>query len=156
MTALSFAGAAYCLPKFFGKLRAMTRGPLPDVSAEQIRRLGAAVLARREALGIRQEDVTAAGDGRPSTTTLSKLENGVGPAPSRKTLDGLDQGLRWAQGSAKAVLLEGRRPTPIEDNGPTAQSRRGISLGVEQRDRLVEVLRRARQSIDEAIDVLVG
>lgn len=154
MTALSFAEGGYCLPKILGKLRAMTSGRLQDATPEQIRRLGAAVLARREELGIRQEDVTARGGGSPSTTTLSKLENGIGPAPSRKTIEGLDRGLRWVPGSARGVLLNGADPQPLPDSEPGAPLRGSLNLSLEQRDRLVEILGRARQSIDDAINVL--
>lgn len=74
-----------------------------------LQRFGRLVRARREELGIQQEDMDD--HGGPSSTTMSRVERGIAP-PSAKTLRKLDAGLQWQQGSS-ARALEGGDPTPL-------------------------------------------
>ncbi|EOM75952.1 hypothetical protein Rrhod_2706 [Rhodococcus rhodnii LMG 5362] len=90
-------------------------------SDENIRtRFGDYVHRRRRALGLTQDEVTAAGG--PSDAAQTRAENGTGPAPSAETLRKLDLGLRWEPGSA-ARTLAGGEPTPIEDVAPPPRRR---------------------------------
>lgn len=72
-------------------------------------RLGRYVKARREALGLSQDEVAARGG--PSDTTLGKIEAGAGGL-SRISVAKLDHPLSWAPGSARRVL-EGGEPEPV-------------------------------------------
>lgn len=69
-----------------------------------LERFGRILRARREELGIQQEDLDRFGG--PSSTTLSQLERGI-TRPSPKTLRKLDTGLRWVSGSARRTLEGG-------------------------------------------------
>jgi len=83
-----------------------------DATPEQMFRLGKAVLERRDELGLTQPQLAAA-DG-PSTTTVGGIENGTARNVTVRTLEKLDAGLRWAKGSARALLAHGAEPIPIE------------------------------------------
>ncbi|MBD7949630.1 helix-turn-helix domain-containing protein [Oerskovia rustica] len=72
--------------------------------AQDIARLGPLVRARREELGLSQEDVAALGG--PSTTTLSKIENGEAKAIRLRTARDLDRALGWRRGSTEDVLYQ--------------------------------------------------
>lgn len=75
-------------------------------------RFGQVVAARRARLGLTRFEVRDAGG--PSDTTLGNIENGtLGRAPGPSTLKKLDQGLRWAKGSA-ADALAGGGTIPLE------------------------------------------
>lgn len=80
------------------------------MTTPDLERFGRIVRARREELGLQQEDMDE--HAGPSSTTMSKVERGVGPAPSAKTLRKLDAGLKWQDGSAKRTL-DGGDPTPL-------------------------------------------
>ena len=67
---------------------------------------------RRDYLGLRQDQVAARGG--PSTTTLTKVENGTSRA-NPGTLRKLDVGLGWEQGSATRAV-SGGDPTPTHEN----------------------------------------
>lgn len=90
------------------------------VTQDAIDRLGRYVLARREDLGLSQEDIAAAGG--PSTTTLSKLELGKSKEPIARTLRLLDKALFWEPGSAENVLRGGEpeatSDSPIHNTQP--------------------------------------
>lgn len=75
-----------------------------------LQRFGRIVKERRDALGLRQDQMVHRGG--PSTTTMTKVENGTLPTPSPVTLRKLDKGLGWADGSA-ALTLAGGEPTPL-------------------------------------------
>ncbi|MBI2698644.1 MAG: helix-turn-helix transcriptional regulator [Mycobacterium sp.] len=79
-----------------------------------LERFGRVVRARREELGIQQEEMSSYGG--PSSTTMSRIERGVAP-PSPKSLRKLDTGLRWQPGSAKRTLTGGD-PTPLSTEIP--------------------------------------
>lgn len=83
--------------------------------AQDIKRLGAAVSARRRELGLSQEDVQRLGG--PSTTTLSKIENGTAKRIWERTARDLDRVLGWRAESALDVLygLGDPRPAPEPD-----------------------------------------
>ncbi|WNM74304.1 immunity repressor [Gordonia phage Thimann] len=95
------------MPKFFVSLESMNDRNSPDLA-----RFGRVVRARREQLGLNQDELPSG----PSTTTLTKIENGTPPAPVRATLRKLDVSLRWVDGSAQAVL-DGGDPVPLPDDG---------------------------------------
>lgn len=69
---------------------------------------GHRVRQRREELGLTQLQVAA--QGGPSNTTQTKVENGEPPPPIPSTLRKIDSGLRWLQGSARALLVDGAEP----------------------------------------------
>ncbi len=77
-------------------------------------RLARAVVRRRQdELGWSQQDVIAAGDGKPSQKTLSQIENAGGTNYAPRTLSQLEDALRWARGSV-AAILSGGEPTPTD------------------------------------------
>lgn len=86
------------------------------MTKRDLARFGAIVRQRREDLGLQQEEMRDRGG--PSSTTMSGLERGVIPDPSRSTLRKLDAGLRWVAGSAKTTL-DGGDPKPLP---PDAES----------------------------------
>lgn len=74
-------------------------------------RFGQMVKARRDALGMTQEEVAALGG--PSDTTFTKIEN-LDWTPGRATtLKKLDAGLRWEEGSSARILYEGGDPVDL-------------------------------------------
>lgn len=81
-----------------------------------LQKFGQRVRARREELGLTQLQVAA--QGGPSNTTQTKIEGGEPPEPSNATLRKVDSGLRWLQGSARALLRDGLEPTPLRDPWP--------------------------------------
>lgn len=83
----------------------MTAATRPDWA-----RLGRAVRARREALGLRQ------GDGGVSPATWRKVERAVDPPFLPATLRRIERALGWEPGSADRVLAGGDPiPTPAND-----------------------------------------
>lgn len=98
-----------------------------------LKRFGMTVRGRRLALGLTQDQVTAAGG--PSDKRQTKIENGTPPAPSVTTLAKLDKALRWEPGSA-AAALNGGTPTPLEGRTLTTED-------VERRVALALALERA-------------
>lgn len=126
---MSFANRDYGLPKFFGNLVFMA-----DHGSQVLVRLGQIVRARREELDLRQDEL--ADRGGPSTTTMTKIENGTGePAPV--TLRKLDVGLRWERGSARRVL-RGGDPTPLAAPSETEDARpAGLAFG----DSVIRILK---------------
>lgn len=83
-------------------------------------RLAAAIRARREALGLTQRDVVAAGG--PALSTLRQIEAAKSPGGlSRDTTLGLDRALRWVPGSAAAVLAGREELAQLDTKGwPTS------------------------------------
>jgi transcriptional regulator with XRE-family HTH domain len=75
-------------------------------------RFGAIVKARREELGLRQDQLSDRGG--PSTTTLTKVENASG-VPADVTIRKLDVALRWQPGSARRTL-HGGEPEVVPAN----------------------------------------
>ncbi|AMS02784.1 immunity repressor [Gordonia phage Yeezy] len=97
---------------------------MTDSSSPDLERFGRIVKARREQLGLNQDDLPNG----PSTTTLTKIENGTPPPPVRGTLRKLDLSLQWSEGSA-AHVLAGGRPTPLPaDDGYVGTDDRGEEL----------------------------
>ncbi|MBN8883004.1 MAG: helix-turn-helix domain-containing protein [Salana multivorans] len=80
---------------------------------QDIKRLGAAVSARRRELGLSQEDVQRLGG--PSTTTLSKIENGTAKRIWERTARDLDRVLGWRAESALDVLYGLGDPLPAPE-----------------------------------------
>lgn len=109
ITRMSFATPRYGLPKNFGNLVDMS---------DDLQRFARIVRARREELGLRQDQMRDAGG--PSTTTMTKVENAA-DAPSRVTLRKLDAALRWEPGSA-ARALDGGEPTPLGESAGYASA----------------------------------
>lgn len=85
-------------------------------SAPDFERFARIVKARRDALGLNQEQVSA--NGGPSSTTFTNIENLRWRPGRAQTLQRLDIGLRWEPGSAARVLYEGGDPTPQETAAP--------------------------------------
>lgn len=77
-------------------------------SAEQ-KRLAQAVLARREELGLTQEEFAERAG--LALKTIQRVELGQ-VVPRTKTFRGLDDGAAWSSGSARAVFRDGRGPVP--------------------------------------------
>lgn len=134
-------------------------------TAAQLARFGALIAERRDELGLRQEDISAAGGGSPSTTTLSHLERGTATGmPQHKTLAGIEKGLRLVPRSAWRALLNDEPLRPLIDGSDAVdRSSDALTLSPEHRDRLVQILRNASQGLnavsqglDEAIHVLGG
>ncbi|MCT1885775.1 helix-turn-helix domain-containing protein [Dietzia cinnamea] len=92
--------------------------------SDEQRRLGEHVAARRLALGLSYTQVHQ--QGGPSDTRTRAIENGTGPALRSSTLDKLDTALRWAPGSARAVL-NGGDPVPLPAS-PTKENVPRMSL----------------------------
>lgn len=80
-------------------------------------RLAEASKLRRDALRITQP--AAAEAGRVGVSTLRQVETATQPGGlSRRTLLGLDRGLRWAPGSAERLLSgDASAPEPLDTNG---------------------------------------
>lgn len=81
-------------------------------------RFGQIVRARREELGLTQDDVAAAGG--PADTTQTRVENADGDEPRLSTRNKFDKPLRWAPGSAARVWTGGD-PTPLESSSPRSR-----------------------------------
>ena len=122
MTRVAFALRRYCLPKFFGKVAAVSN---------ELERLAKAVRLRREELGLRQDQMRNRGG--PSTTKLTEIERAMPPAPTAGTLRKLDVSLGWAAGSAAAVLAGGEPRIAVAPADLT---------GVTDEDLLAEVMKR--------------
>lgn len=73
-------------------------------------RLAEAARDRRNELGLTQEDVTAAGG--PSTSTMRLIEGALQDGYTPVILRRLETALRWAPGSARALLTAGD-PVPL-------------------------------------------
>lgn len=84
---------------------APTRGP-------DWKRLGRYVKARREQLDMLQEEFSVRSG--VSRSTLQYIEGAAQTAYRRDTFRDLEAGLRWAPGSAKAIL-DGGEPTELAD-----------------------------------------
>lgn len=85
--------------------------------AQDIRALGPLVRARREELGLSQEDLAAIGG--PSTTTVSKIENGEAKAIRHRTALDLDRALGWRMGSTEDVLYGVAAPKVVSQPDAT-------------------------------------
>ena len=80
---------------------------MPDMN--DWKRLGTAVKARRERLGLRQEDVAASGG--PSTAVQRQIEGGKREGGYRASiLSSLEHALGWRRGEVLRGILEGRPP----------------------------------------------
>jgi hypothetical protein len=79
-------------------------------SEEGLRRLGDAVAARRDELGLTQLDVFHAGG--PANSTLTGIENATMPTLTYSTLRKLDKGLRWPPETALGYLAGKRLDQP--------------------------------------------
>lgn len=81
-----------------------------------LQRLGEAIRGRRHTLGLTQRDVVAAGG--PALSTLRQIESAKSPGGlSHSTTFALDRALRWAPGSADAMLTGGSEPQPLDTEG---------------------------------------
>ncbi len=85
-------------------------------------RVADAVKERRRSLRLGQEDVAAAGG--PSTATLYQIESRAPKGYSAATIEKLEDVLRWARGSVRAIA-DGGEPTEVE---PSAPNGRGADL----------------------------
>lgn len=66
------------------------------------------VRLRRTELDVTQMEIWEAGG--PSNSTLTAIENGRPPVPSRSTLQKLDKVLGWVPGSARRTIATGEAP----------------------------------------------
>jgi hypothetical protein len=88
--------------------------------------LAMAIKARRGALGLTQEQVTALGG--PSTATLRLLEGAIQAGGYRdSTLNALDRALGWISGSHRQ-LMEGKEP--YEAYGTVEECRRMLAFRI--------------------------
>lgn len=71
-----------------------------------------AVKERREHLGMRQEDITAAGG--PSKALMYQLESGATKSYQDVKIANLEKALRWSPGSVKAVR-DGQQPSELSE-----------------------------------------
>lgn len=113
------------------------------------RRLADHVYARRDALGLTQDGVRAAGG--PSTATLRLIEGALQTSYKRRILSSLERALQWKTGSVEAILAGGE-PMPIEAEAPEAPEAESTLTPEELR--LIERLRTdpaARQRFFDAI-----
>lgn len=104
--------------------------------------LGQFVKARREELGLSQQEVADAGG--PSDTTMSKLENGLTDTVSNRTLKRLDSALGWEAGSARAAYVTGSTPVVIQQAPAVEDPRPGPAA----QDVLDEIARMRRDIAD--------
>lgn len=88
------------------------RGPGGGRGLVGARRLADAVKARREEHGWTQQDVVQ--QGHLSLNRLQAIEAGRTAQYRRTTLEDLDRGLKWVQGSAARILYENGEPIPYE------------------------------------------
>lgn len=114
-----------------------------------LKRFGEIVKARREDLGLRQDQLVERRG--PSTTTMTKVENGNPPPPSAVTLRKLDTSLGWEPGSAQKTL-DGGNPTPRSpDAGETPRKFRLPTssfvgdIPAEQFEELSDLVRRGQE-----------
>lgn len=97
--------------------------------ADDIARLGRYVLARRKSMKLTQGEIADLGG--PSTTTQSKIEMGEAGNVSRTTLQKLDKGLSWKEGSAARVLAGGKPEAIITWRALTEPDELRNSLGLD-------------------------
>jgi hypothetical protein len=113
------------------------------MSTEAARRLGAAVLARRQELEMSQIEIHL--NGGPSNTKLTEIENGRLDPLTNQMARKLDLGLDWERGSARRVW-NGGDPVPLLQGMPRKSSavlRRQIleaDLEPDKREALLRVL----------------
>lgn len=98
------------------------------MSAVDMKFVGKIVRDRREKLGLSQEDVAA--NGGPSTTTLSKIENGDAGTIRARTARDLERVLGWSQHSINALMHDGQEPQI--DNSPAVL----LSVSSQEREKL--------------------
>jgi transcriptional regulator with XRE-family HTH domain len=103
-------------------------------------RLAAFVRARREELGMTQNELQMAGG--PSSAVLRYIESGKETKPSTRTIKALERALDWEQGSVQAIL-SGGDPTIV---GTTRASDFPTNTNINQLDELVAQL---QQIMDE-------
>lgn len=77
------------------------------VTERDVKRLGAAVVSAREALGMTQEEFAVHCE--LGLSTVQRVEAGT-ITPRAKTYQKLDKGCGWEAGSARALVEYGRRP----------------------------------------------
>jgi transcriptional regulator with XRE-family HTH domain len=76
--------------------------------------LASAVRARRDELGLTQEQVAAAGG--PSTATMRLIESALAQSYRQRTFRQLEEALGWERGTCRRVLAGGE-PTPASATG---------------------------------------
>jgi hypothetical protein len=110
--------------------------------SEALQRLADAVRGRRNTLGLTQRDVVDAGG--PAMSTLRQIEAAKSPGGvSRSTTSSLDRALRWAPGTAQAMLSGTAEPEPLDTHGWPSSSG----------DWAAYVRRRANSDVDVEADV---
>lgn len=92
-------------------------------------RLGRFVRERRAELDLTQLEV--AGQGGPSNSKLTEIENSRLASLQRQTARKLDAGLKWEPGSARRTW-NGGEPTPLVHPDVDADQRRELLALVEQ------------------------
>lgn len=83
----------------------MTRIPSPlpaHITDESWKFLGNVVKARREFIGLSQEDLALYGG--PKKTTVSKLERGAEPHPGIRSQQAIERVLGWERGTIREIL----------------------------------------------------
>lgn len=105
--------------------------------------LGEHVLRRRAQLEASQLDIH--GNGGPSNTTLTQIENGLLNDLTRTTAKKLDEGLLWEPGSARRVW-EGGEPTPL---GPRRRDEQWLRERIDEAEISAAVRRRLLAALDQ-------
>ena len=91
---------------------------------EGIRRIGDAVRARRQALGLTQDEVRGV-----SSAWLRQIENGTNRNPTSTKLRQLEQALGWGSSSIEIISAGGEPTTPV---GTSVDIRHDVSQSVGQ------------------------
>lgn len=114
--------------------------------AERVR-FGRIVRARREELGLTQDDIVAMGG--PSDTTQTRIEKAEGPEPKLATWNKYDGPLRWVSGSAARVWAGGDpelvSPRPAE---ALALGPEEVPISLERLTGLLRTLAELQQIVD--------
>lgn len=143
VTRVSFAKADLGLPKISAMILVMANWK-PD----QVRRLGDAVRARRDEMGLSQMDVWKAGG--PSNSTLTDIENARATKVEYRTLRKLDEALGWERGTALGhltdkPLIKPLAPSISQANSSPSPDQIAEALAVLVSAGLAELQRRAAQ-----------
>lgn len=120
------------------------------MTAKALQRLATAVKQRRAELGLAQGDLS--GRGGPSIVTVGQIERGQIEKPQASTLSRLDKALRWAPGTAAAVLAGAKAPTvgPGNDDGSHVTHSRADDIPARVTDdELLAMIRQQRTQLDE-------
>lgn len=113
---------------------------MPDEAPAPRERLAQVMEDRRGELGLRWQDVAAAGG--ISVRAVQLARDPAAGEPGLRTLEGIDRGLRWEPGSARAFLRSGRDPVPAGAGPPPGPASRAGGDAAEIAGRIMADLAR--------------